>query len=188
MISSTEDILFTVLDRCALELQMDVFSVLLKPRHILTITLSGALGSLAGNQRSPYQWEVLWIKQDLCVEPWMVTWWPTGMLPGREIWSLYLSILYPIRLSPSITPSTERMGTAFTKPHPLFTSPLSSSFHPSLLSLFFSTLQYLAIFTLFSHNYILLIYQQSRMLVIAFQNDHWLFTNLVSLLAGLYNC
>lgn len=55
----------------------------------------------------------------------MGTWWPTGMLPGRESWSLYLSVLYPIRVSPSITPYIQRMRTAFTKLHapsrPLFT-------------------------------------------------------------------
>lgn len=58
-------------------------------------------------------------------KPCMETWWPTGMLPGRRSWSLYLSVLYPIRVSPPITPSIQRMRTAFTKLHtpssPLFT-------------------------------------------------------------------
>lgn len=141
MISSTENILFTVVDRWVLELHIDVISIVFQSHQTLTITLSGASGSLAGNQRTPYQWEVLWIKQDLCAEPWMVTWRPIGILPESESWSLYLSILYPIRLSPSITPSTERMGTAFTKPHPLFTSPplpthSGSLFNPSVFSNF----------------------------------------------------
>lgn len=93
-------------------------------------------------------------------EPCMGTWWPSGMLPGREreSWSLYLSVLYPIRVSPSITPSIQRMRTAFTKLQapscPLFTlltAALSSSSLPSLSSLLSSSPQSLPhTFTLFS--------------------------------------
>ena len=98
-------------------------------------------------------------------EPCMGTRWPTGMLPGRESWSLYLSVLYPIRVSPSITPSIQRMRTAFAKLHapsrPLFTlltaslSSSSSSSSSSSLSLSLPSLLNPSIMTTHFHSFFL---------------------------------
>lgn len=41
------------------------------------------------------------------------TWLQIEMLPGSDSWSLYLSVVYPIRVSPSIAPCIQRMRTAF---------------------------------------------------------------------------
>lgn len=108
--------------------------------------LSGPLGSLAVNPSSPCWWKWLGIKQRLYLTS--SAWGPDGRLACSqgERWSLYLSVLYPIRVSPSITPYIQRMRTAFTKlcdpSRPLFTMLTASlSSLPTLTTPHSSTLQ-----------------------------------------------